>query len=99
MPDQLTDVNEIKESGILLKASREHVIRVLGAFKTVARPPLGLSKEEEAKALKTDINKQYHAGSIQGTQEDPEASPLFPRTPSLHVTADNRAEFLKRDVT
>jgi hypothetical protein len=99
MPDQLTNVGEIKEIGILLKASREHKIRILGAFKTVTPKHFTVSKEDIANTFTSDVNSQYHSGSIKGTQEDPEVSPLFPRSPSLVVNDSQEAEFLKRDVT
>lgn len=99
MPEHLTEIAEIKEIGILLKASREHKIRILGAFKTVTSKHFTVSKEEVAKTFTSNVNSQYHSGSLKGTQEDPEVSPLFPRSPSLVVNDSQEAEFLKRDVT
>ena len=97
MPHHITSILEIREAGILLKAGKRHVVRVLGALKEVPQPDGPVLWDELASRGDADTYRRYYDGSLAGPQEDPGKEPYYPRMPSLFITRDGEAEFLERD--
>jgi len=97
MPHHITSILEIREAGILLKAGKRHVVRVLGVLKEVPRPDGPVTWDQRSARADTATYQQYYDGSLAGPQEDPGKEPYHPQMPSLFITRDGKAEFLERD--
>ena len=97
MPKHITSVIEIRESGIMLKTRRKHIVRVLGALKEV--PLLGAPvKWEDLASRGSDTTyQQYDSGALAGPQDDHSAEPWHPQVPTLFITRKGEVLFLQRD--
>jgi hypothetical protein len=96
--NHITSVIEFREAGIVLKSRGTHVIRVLGALKEVSISTIPAGKDTMSSRASQSIYDQYYAGSLQGPQMDPAAGPFNPRVPTLFITRNGEALFLKRDL-
>jgi hypothetical protein len=97
MPKHTTSVIEIREAGMLLRTSRTHVIRVLGALKEVPYTCGPAAKENCKTRADPSVYDDYYNGKLKGSQQDPSAKPFHPRVPALFITWEGDAVFLERD--
>ena len=94
----ISNLSEMKDVGILLPTNAFHDIRVLGAQRIARQRELPPSKEELAAAIKDSNLSAYQQGSVQGTQEDPQANEFHPQVPSYDLTTDGELVFLEREL-
>jgi hypothetical protein len=97
MPKHITSVLEFRETGILLKTRRKHVIRVLGALEKVPLPSGAITWENVSARANDEIYEQYHSGALKGPQDDHSTEEYHPQIPTLFVTRKGEALFLQRD--
>jgi hypothetical protein len=99
MPEYLTTVLEIREAGIVLPSQGDHVVRVLGAAKEVARPGPLPPKEELAARADRATYDAYYAGTLgppAETAETAEAAPEPTRVPVLFLDDEGHPYLLRR---
>lgn len=102
MPEYLTTVLEIREAGIILPSEGDHVVRVLGAAKEVARPGPLPPKEELAALADQATYDAYYAGTLgppaeaAETAEAAEAAPEPTRVPVLFLDDEGHPYLLRR---
>ena len=99
MPEYLTTVLEIREAGIILPSEGNHVVRVLGAAKEVARPGPLPPKEELAAPADQATYDAYYAGTLgppAETAETAETAPGPARVPVLFLDDEGHPYLLRR---
>lgn len=97
MPKHITSVLEFRETGILLKTRRKHIVRVLGALKEVPLPGGPVTWANVGARADSDVYRQYHSGALTGPQDDHSAQEYHPQIPTLFITRKGEALFLQRD--
>jgi hypothetical protein len=96
MPEYLTTVLEIREAGIVLPSQGDHVVRVLGAAKEVARPGPLPPKEEFAAPADQATYDAYYAGTLGPPAETAETAPDPTRVPVLFLDDEGHPYLLRR---
>ncbi len=96
MPEHLTTVLEIREAGIVLPSEGDHVVRVLGAAKEVARPGPLPPKEELTAPADHATYEAYYAGTLVTPAEEADPEPGPARVPVLFLDAEGRPYLLRR---
>ena len=95
MANHVTSVLEIREAGILLKASGGHVVRVLGALKEIPLPS-GSGALEDLRLADASVYERFLSGELAPPAPDPNAPPDASLVTGFVITANGQLEFLKR---
>ena len=96
MPEYLTTVLEIREAGIILPSQGDHVVRVLGAAKEVARPGPLPPKEDLAAPADQATYDAYYAGTLGPAAETAETALGPARVPVLFLDDEGHSYLLRR---
>jgi phosphatidylserine/phosphatidylglycerophosphate/cardiolipin synthase-like enzyme len=95
--EHITNVFEMRDYGVTLQGTGEHVVRVVGARQEVELEHYEGAKEDYAAPVESAVLAAYYTGALTGEQEDP-VSPLYPQVPSFDLDAAGQPVFLERDV-